>query len=90
MGGRPAPGPHRRDEPPVDEPTERFPLRLTTGRRLESYNTGVQSGATTRLFTSVSRSTASPEDADRYGLGSRRLRSSDVAPRIDLATSAHG
>ncbi len=30
------------DEPPVDELTEEFPMRLTTGRRLESYNTGVQ------------------------------------------------
>ncbi len=31
-------------EPPVDELTEEFPIRLTTGRRLESFNTGVQSG----------------------------------------------
>ncbi len=32
-------------ELPVDELTDDFPLRLTTGRRLDSYNTGVQSGA---------------------------------------------
>ena len=32
------------DEPPVDELDDEFPLRLTTGRRLDSYNTGVQSG----------------------------------------------
>jgi formate dehydrogenase major subunit len=31
------------DEPPVDTLDAEFPLRLTTGRRLESYNTGVQS-----------------------------------------------
>ncbi len=29
--------------PPVDELTDEFPIRLTTGRRLESYNTGAQS-----------------------------------------------
>ena len=32
------------DDPPVDTLSEDFPLRLTTGRRLDSYNTGVQSG----------------------------------------------
>ncbi len=29
---------------PVDELTEEYPIRLTTGRHLESYNTGVQTG----------------------------------------------
>jgi predicted molibdopterin-dependent oxidoreductase YjgC len=33
--------PHR---PPADELSADFPIRLTTGRRLDSYNTGVQSG----------------------------------------------
>ncbi len=32
-------------ELPVDELDDDFPIRLTTGRRLDSYNTGVQSGA---------------------------------------------
>jgi len=31
-------------DPPVDTLTDEFPLRLTTGRRLDSYNTGVQTG----------------------------------------------
>ena len=31
-------------EPPVDELDDEFPIRLTTGRRLDSYNTGVQTG----------------------------------------------
>ena len=31
-------------ELPVDELDDDFPIRLTTGRRLDSYNTGVQSG----------------------------------------------
>jgi len=30
--------------PPVDPLADDFPIRLTTGRRLDSYNTGVQSG----------------------------------------------
>jgi formate dehydrogenase major subunit len=30
--------------PPVDELSEDYPIRLTTGRRMDSYNTGVQSG----------------------------------------------
>jgi len=30
--------------PPVDTLTAEFPIRLTTGRRLESFNTGVQTG----------------------------------------------
>src|SRR5207244_8779991 len=29
-------------EPPVDALDEDYPIRLTTGRRLDSYNTGVQ------------------------------------------------
>jgi formate dehydrogenase major subunit len=32
-------------DPPVDLLDDDFPIRLTTGRRLDSYNTGVQSGA---------------------------------------------
>ena len=31
--------------PPVDELTDEYPYRLTTGRRLAEYNTGVQTGA---------------------------------------------
>ena len=30
--------------PPIDELSDEFPMRLTTGRRLDGYNTGVQSG----------------------------------------------
>lgn len=42
--GRPAPFTPVVDEPPVEGLSDAFPLRLTTGRRLDSYNTGVQSG----------------------------------------------
>jgi formate dehydrogenase major subunit len=53
-------------EPPVDELNEEYPIRLTTGRYLDSYNTGVQS----RRFPSPLRHAAtvdlSPEDGKRY------------------------
>ena len=38
-------------DPPVDELTDEYPLRLTTGRHLDSYNTGVQTG----LYASPNR-----------------------------------
>lgn len=31
--------------PPIDELTSEYPIRLTTGRRLDSYNTGVQTAS---------------------------------------------
>jgi formate dehydrogenase major subunit len=55
-------------EPPVDELTDEFPIRLTTGRRLDSYNTGVQ----TRAFASPLRAAETldlcPLDGARYGV----------------------
>jgi formate dehydrogenase major subunit len=56
------------DEPPVEELSEEFPVRLTTGRRLDSYNTGVQTG----LFSSPMRQGETldlhPADAARLGV----------------------
>jgi len=55
-------------DPPVDKLDDDFPIRLTTGRRLDSYNTGVQ---TNSLRTPRRRSETldiSPEDLDRFGL----------------------
>jgi predicted molibdopterin-dependent oxidoreductase YjgC len=55
-------------DPPVDELTEEFPLRLTTGRHLDSYNTGVQTG----LYASPLRRKGGidihPEDGWRLGV----------------------
>jgi formate dehydrogenase major subunit len=44
MEGPPAPFSVTPWAPPIDELDDDFPIRLTTGRRLDSYNTGVQSG----------------------------------------------
>jgi formate dehydrogenase major subunit len=53
------------DEPPVDELDEEFPLRLTTGRRLDSYNTGVQSGGYQSPNRRGETIDLSPQDAAR-------------------------
>ena len=66
--GRKAPFSVVIDEPPVDELDEDFPLRLTTGRHLDSYNTGVQSGGYTSPLRRGETIDVSPEDASRLGL----------------------
>jgi len=66
--GTPAPFTPVEQEPPVDELSEDFPIRLTTGRRLDSFNTGVQSG---QFETPLRRPEAldlAPEDVARLGL----------------------
>jgi formate dehydrogenase major subunit len=65
-------------EPPVDELTDEFPIRLTTGRRLDSFNTGVQSGRYRSPMRKREALCLSPEDAERYGVadGERVLVSS--------------
>jgi len=56
------------DDPPVDLLDEEFPLRLTTGRRLDSYNTGVQTGGYTSPLRRGETLDISPEDATAYSL----------------------
>ena len=66
--GRPAPFSVVHDDPPVESLSDEFPLRLTTGRRLDSYNTGVQSGgfpSPNRLGETID---ISPEDAGRLSI----------------------
>ncbi len=53
------------DDPPVDELNEDYPFRLTTGRRLDSYNTGVQSGGYASPLRRKETLDISPEDAGR-------------------------
>ena len=55
-------------EPPVDELNEEFPIRLTTGRRLDSFNTGVQTGGYTSPLRKREALCISPEDAERLGV----------------------
>ncbi len=73
-------------EPPVDRLDDNFPLRLTTGRRLESFNTGVQTSRYRSPLRHPEMLDLSPEDGERYGLaeGERVIvssrRGSAVAP----------
>jgi formate dehydrogenase major subunit len=55
-------------DPPVDKLDADFPIRLTTGRRLDSYNTGVQSAGYTSPLRRGESLDVSPEDAATYGL----------------------
>jgi len=77
-------------DPPVDRLDDEFPIRLTTGRRLDSYNTGVQSGGYASPLRRGETLDISPEDAERHGLaeGERvrvvsRRGAVEVAVRID-------
>jgi predicted molibdopterin-dependent oxidoreductase YjgC len=88
--GAPAPFTPVEQEPPVDELSPEFPLRLTTGRRLDSFNTGVQSGKYATPLRRPETLDLSPEDAGRLGLAegevakvSSRRGSLEVPVHID-------
>jgi len=55
-------------DPPVDRLDADFPIRLTTGRRLDSYNTGVQSGRYRSPLRRGESLDLSPEDVASYRL----------------------
>jgi predicted molibdopterin-dependent oxidoreductase YjgC len=55
-------------EPPVDELNEQYPIRLTTGRRLDSFNTNEQSGRYASPLRRAATIDLSPEDGKRYHL----------------------
>ncbi len=55
-------------DPPVDRLSEDFPIRLTTGRHLDSYNTGVQSGGYAYPGRRGETLDLAPEDIERFGL----------------------
>jgi formate dehydrogenase major subunit len=67
-GGRAAPFSVVRHEGPVEMPDAEYPLLLTTGRRLESYNTGVQTGGYDSPLHLGEALELSPEDAARLGI----------------------
>ena len=75
---------------PVDRLTHDYPYRLTTGRHLDGYNTGVQSGGFDSPIRIGGTLDVSPEDAGRLGVGngdlvqvSSRRGSIRVPARID-------
>jgi predicted molibdopterin-dependent oxidoreductase YjgC len=77
-------------ERPVEALDDDYPIRLTTGRRLDSYNTGVQSGGFSSPLRRGETIDLSPEDAAHLGVRDgdrvrvRSRRGSVIAPaRID-------
>ena len=93
--GRPAPFSVVEDDPPVERPDAEYPLTLTTGRRLDSYNTGVQTGGYTSPLRRGESLDISPEDADQLGIMDgdpvrvTSRRGSVVAPaRVDRSLRA--
>jgi formate dehydrogenase major subunit len=66
--GRPAPFSVVHDDPPVERPDDEYPFLLTTGRRLESYNTGVQTGGYDSPLHRGETLDLSPEDAANLGV----------------------
>jgi predicted molibdopterin-dependent oxidoreductase YjgC len=77
-------------DPPVDRLTKEFPIRLTTGRRLDSFNTGVQTNEYTSPLRKTEALLISPADAERLGIedgetvrASSRRGSVQVPIRLD-------
>ena len=67
-GGRAAPFTLCNPDPPVDTLTDEFPIRLTTGRRLDEYNTGVQTGQYRSPLRKRETIDLAAADCDRLGI----------------------
>jgi len=67
-GGPPAPFSVVAYEPPVELPDDEYPFQLTTGRRLDSYNTGIQTAGYSSPLRRREGIDISPEDAERLGV----------------------
>jgi formate dehydrogenase major subunit len=55
-------------DPPLEQPDAEYPFVLTTGRRLDAYNTGVQSGGYVSPLQRPETLDLSPEDARSLGV----------------------
>ncbi len=92
VSGRPAPFSVVVHAEPFEARDPEYPLLLTTGRRLESYNTGVQTGGYESPLHFGETFDISPEDAARFGIAdgdmvrvSSRRGSVEVHARVDRA-----
>ncbi len=68
LEGPPAPFSVVEHEGPVEQLSEEYPIRLTTGRRLDSFNTGVQTGGYTSPLRRGESLDIHAEDGLRLGL----------------------
>ena len=60
-------------DPPVDRLDDEFPIRLTTGRRLDSFNPGVQTAGYRSPLRRGESLELCPEDLESYGLDDGEL-----------------
>ena len=89
--GKPAPFHLVEQDDPLDTLTDEYPIRLTTGRRLDSYNTGVASSqfATPLRRQGDDQPVAGGRGAARPRRG-RRLGTDHLAARLDHRPGARG
>ncbi len=87
LGGRgPAPFSVVEHEGPKEQLTEQFPWRLTTGRALDSYNTGVQSGGYESPIRYGDALDVNPDDAADLGVADgERVRVSSPRGSVEMA-----
>ena len=71
--GAPAPFHVVEQEDPLDTLTGEYPVRLTTGRRLDSYNTGAASNLFTTPLRRPETLNLSPEDAEALRLAENEI-----------------
>ncbi len=75
-------------DPPVDRLSDEFPIRLTTGRRLDSFNTGVQTGAYTSPLRKGEALLLSPADGVRLGIADgERVKASSRRGSVEVPVS---
>ncbi len=73
-------------DPPVEKLTAEYPFRLTTGRRLEEYNTGVQTSQYSAPMRRSETLDLSPEDAAKIGVKSgEKVRVSSRRGVVEVA-----
>jgi formate dehydrogenase major subunit len=73
-------------DPPLDVLDENYPIRLTTGRRLDSYNTGVQTAGYRSPLRRQEALDISPEDGAKYGVADgERVRISSRRGSVDAS-----
>jgi predicted molibdopterin-dependent oxidoreductase YjgC len=71
--------------PPIDPLSDDFPMRLTTGRKLDGYNTGVQSAGYRSPLTSGGVVEIDPDDGEALGIeDGANVRMSSRRGSIDL------
>jgi predicted molibdopterin-dependent oxidoreductase YjgC len=72
-------------DPPVDQLSDEFPIRLTTGRRLDSFNTGIQTNQYSSPLRAREALLISPADGERYQVeDGERVRASSRRGSVEV------